>query len=264
MLILKNKINEISKNPQEQIKRKNSWYVSNQSDELEHRKNLKKVFENRVKFITDYINYYQLMRGIFYKEKLKLKLLDAGCGDGVLLERLSKISNLQLYGMDYNPQRVLKARNNVPKADIKIGDLKNMSYPKEYFDIIILSQVLEHIVEDVVVLRNLYDAMNDKGIFILGVPNEGCLLARFRNKIIEPNIMKTTDHVNFYTENKIREKLSKVEFKVLKIMRENFFYPHQFINRYMNTYNWSYHISNIFGKIIISQVAGYYFVCGKE
>ena len=100
-------------------------------------------------------------------------------------------------------------------------------------------------------------------VFILGVPNEGCLLGRIRNNILQPSIAKTTDHVNFYTENSVLDKLTKSGFGVYEVERTGFLFPHEAINAVMSSYGWGYKLSGILGKVIKSQVAGYHFVCRR-
>lgn len=76
------------------------------------------------------------------------RVLDAGCGDGVTLEVLSNLQRAELYGVECNPLRIRSAREHFPNAQIVSGDLTvPLEFPDRYFDVIILSQVIEHIDE---------------------------------------------------------------------------------------------------------------------
>ena len=104
----------------------------------------------------------------------KLRVLDAGCGDGINLRGLSAILEdlggpFRLYGMDYNVVRARRAKNLV--EEVLVGDLLRPPLKKEIFDIILCNQVLEHIPDDLDALKALRDILAPGGVLILGVPN---------------------------------------------------------------------------------------------
>lgn len=191
-----------------------------------------------------------------------MKILDAGCGDGVNLKVLTKIPHAEIYGIDYNPLRVERVRKTFPQARIIQADLTKLDMT-DGFDVILCSQVLEHIKEDEKVLRGLWNILGDDGILILGVPNEGCFLAQLRNNVIQSSIRKTTDHINFYREEVIRRKIKNEGFYVKDVMYENFFFPHSLISLFFASSTVGFKIMNFFGSILKSQVGGYYFLLEK-
>lgn len=251
------------KEPTEQIARDNPWYtVDHVSSSQQRRQRL--VIADRIKFITDTLEEWG--RG---KEK-RPKILDAGCGDGVLLKPLTDLGTFNVYGIDYNPIRVRRARGNAPQATVHQADLtqpksmQGLGFRDGHFDAIIMSQVLEHIEQDEQVLEYVATLLDDSGIFILGVPNEGCLMGRIRNKVLQPSIARTTDHVNFYTEKDMLHKLNRAGFTVDRVERTGFLFPHEAINICLASWNGGYRAAGLLGKVIKSQVAGYHFVCRRK
>lgn len=243
-------------NPIEKIKSSDPWYTDEQivSSQGQGRR---QVIAKRVSFIVRTLTEWS--RG----KSLPLNLLDAGCGDGVLLKNLVTLTGFKVYGIDYNPLRVDRARKNAPQAIVRQSDLRSLDFKDSFFDVIVMSQVLEHIPEDVLVLKCLARILKENGILILGVPNEGCLLAQLRNKYLERNISKTTDHVYFYTERTVIGKIAEAGFAIDKVARTGFFFPHQIIHTWLASRDWGYTLMQIMGKLIKSQVAGFHFVCRK-
>ncbi|MCK4526043.1 methyltransferase domain-containing protein [candidate division WOR-3 bacterium] len=245
----------IKKGIKEKIDNGNSWYVSPQMKQI-FDKSTKRSIKKRWDFIISVIETCQ-------KKDIQLKILDAGCGDGVHLNILSKLKGLEIYGVDYNPVRVERAKMEYPQAKIFKGDLTNL-YIKDKFDIVLCSQVLEHIEEDDKVLDNLYNSIRNRGILILGVPNEGCFMAQCRNRLFQPYIQKITDHVNFYKEDIIREKIRKSGFQMEKVMYDGFFFPLTIMNTFFSSFNIGFKVMNYLACLFKSQVGGYYFVCRKK
>ena len=69
------------------------------------------------------------------------------------------------------------------------------------------------------------DLLVEDRCLILGTPNEGCFLAWLQNNLLEPPIKRTTDHILFYTEKGMREKIQQTKFVIQDIMHDDFFFP---------------------------------------
>lgn len=102
-----------------------------------------------------------------------LKILEVGCGDGYYLHLLSNLGfKLKLFGTDYDKSGLERARNNLGKGvDLKFGDLmKKMPYPSNSFDRIIMSEVAEHLPNDVRGLKEVFRLLKPNGALCLTVP----------------------------------------------------------------------------------------------
>jgi 2-polyprenyl-3-methyl-5-hydroxy-6-metoxy-1,4-benzoquinol methylase len=190
-------------------------------------------------------------------------ILDAGCGDGVQLQALTELPGKGVWGIDYNLLRTRRARQNAPAANIVCGDLLRLPFRQGTFDVVVCSQVIEHIPEDTGLLESLASALRAGGLLILGTPNEGCFMARMRNHFFEPMISKNSDHAHFYTESVIRQKIEAAGFFIAQVMRENWFFPLQKMNHYFSTRRWGIRLMARLNEVIPSQTAGFYFLCAK-
>ncbi|MDD5569334.1 MAG: methyltransferase domain-containing protein [Candidatus Pacebacteria bacterium] len=189
-----------------------------------------------------------------------IKILDAGCGDGINQVFLTTLKNATIYACDYNPLRIERAKKAFPKTTFYEHDLTKAIDWGLTFDFILCSQVLEHIKQDELVLKNIRKVLNPNGILILGVPNEGCLFGQLRNKVFEPSISKTTDHINFYTMALCRQKIKSAGFSIIKVFYENFFFPTQRILSLFTSNVLGFNFVNVLNRIIPSQTGGFYFI----
>ncbi|OGV40078.1 MAG: hypothetical protein A2020_13850 [Lentisphaerae bacterium GWF2_45_14] len=243
----------------DRINNGNEWYVYEQLLSLNNPRQTR-VIRNRWKFFDKILEYK-------YKEcgGRKLKLLDAGCGDGINLTYFTSKDFLEVHACDYNPLRVERVREKFAGLQVSQQDLTKLDLPSDNFDVILCSQVLEHIPEDEKAIENLKKYLAPNGILILGVPNEGCFFARLRNNVLEPRIARETDHVNFYTYDKFLGKVGNAGLCLQECFFEGFFCPHHRINDIMGRFGIGYALLEFLRKIIPSQSAGFYMVArGKS
>lgn len=193
-----------------------------------------------------------------------IRILDAGCGDGFYFASMLSFEDAKVYGLDYNFLRVSHTRQTQTKGYLFSADLEFISAKNGIFDCILLNQVLEHIEDDVKVLHEAIRVLKPGGMMILGIPNEGCFFATIRNNIFQRSVLKDTDHVNFYTENDIRNKLESCGFRIVRLKRENFVLPHSRLNDLLARFKYGYMFLDFLGQLFKSQCGGLLFVCSKK
>lgn len=88
------------------------------------------------------------------------KVLDIGCGIGALAYDIAEKSQCHVTAIDLNPENIAKAaqRYNHPRVRYIVGDVIQ-KLPDGPFDVIILSNVLEHMKDRSVFLRQLQKAV---------------------------------------------------------------------------------------------------------
>ncbi|MFH0831790.1 MAG: class I SAM-dependent methyltransferase [archaeon] len=142
------------------------------------------------------------------EKQANLKVLDAGCGEGHLLEAIyQKNPKLKLYGVDVTKIALSSTKKRLKgKAKISMQDITKLKFPKGYFDIIICSDALEHIFDYNQAVSNLKNAAKNKGIIIVSYPNElNLIISRFLMGITPA---KAQDHVNSFSPVKMKKEFN--------------------------------------------------------
>lgn len=101
-------------------------------------------------------------------------ILDMPCGRGFYLNMFRYVSRCRLVGADLNWEIVEKARQNVghlPDVMLNQANIYHLPYADNTFDAVILSEVLEHIEDDVAGLREVYRVLKPSGVVAITVPN---------------------------------------------------------------------------------------------
>ena len=69
------------------------------------------------------------------------RILDLGCGSGMISEYISDITGAEVYGFDYIPdaieQAICRTKLKESRLKYKVGDLDCIHFPEDYFDLII-------------------------------------------------------------------------------------------------------------------------------
>ena len=117
--------------------------------------------------------YFSLEREIIIKKICgkDLTILDVGCGSGELGEALKKKTNSVVYGVELNEKAYKSAclkLDHVFHANI---ETHNIAFEKNYFDFIVLGDVLEHLIDPKNVLTELHQFLKPDGYMLITVPN---------------------------------------------------------------------------------------------
>jgi SAM-dependent methyltransferase len=73
------------------------------------------------------------------------RVLDVGCGIGTYVRRLARFGG-QIHGVDIDPAKVCKAKDASNSVSVASGEA--LPYPQDYFDIVLLHEVIEHVEDD--------------------------------------------------------------------------------------------------------------------
>ena len=125
----------------------------------------------RIKYILDTVN----------KKRLdKYKILDLGCGGGLVSEGLSKLG-ANVTGIDFIKENInianLHAQKNKLKIIYKILDFENEKINSKY-DVIVIFEVLEHLLDWKLFIKKIRSNLKPNGVLIISTINKN-LLSKF-------------------------------------------------------------------------------------
>ena len=138
--------------------------------------------------------------------------IDIGCGVGSNF-CLLKVTGLRAIGFDRSLDNLLLAKMKFLLPFIN-GDLENLPIRSSSVELVIATDVLEHLEDDIAGVRELYRILRDNGHLIVTVP-------AFQSLWGTQDIV--TGHWRRYRRQEILKKLSMAGFDTLKFSYFNFF-----------------------------------------
>src|SRR5689334_11082550 len=107
--------------------------------------------------------------------------LDAGCGDGRHLAALDAELPARIAGVDISERILETARARVPRADLRQANLESLPFDDGAFDLVLSSQVIEHVLDAPAAMRELARVLRPGGTLIISTDNEDNRITRALN-----------------------------------------------------------------------------------
>lgn len=178
----------------------------------------------------------KLLIANFYKSFIVLaksvnptSILDVGCGEGFSLCKLSEYKiGEKLEGIDYSKEAISTGKKLFPGLLLKQGNVYNLPYKDNAFDLILCTEILEHLENPKKALQEILRV--SKKYILVSVPNEPFFM--MSNFLRGKNVMKfgnDPEHIQHWTifsflklmkENKIQIKTVKLPFPWIMILVE--------------------------------------------
>jgi 2-polyprenyl-3-methyl-5-hydroxy-6-metoxy-1,4-benzoquinol methylase len=142
------------------------------------------VYRSEVGFadqVRDYPKFRRYARAILdiaepHLQRSGGRLLDVGCGIGALVSVASE-RGYEAIGVDINEGAVSYGREKLG-LPLQVGDVDHLSGAGERFDVIVLSQVLEHLERPQDTIRRLVSMTTPGGSVVIESPNMAGLYPR--------------------------------------------------------------------------------------
>lgn len=156
-------------------------------------------------------------------------ILDAGCGEGFTMDKLSKNGiGKKIEGVEYSKDALVLGRRLFPNLTFKEGSAYELSYKDNSFDLVICTEVLEHLGNPSKALREILRV--SKKYLIISVPNEplfmisnflrGKNLSRLGNDIGHINHWNPLSLKRYLAQNKVKVKKIKLPFPWITVLGE--------------------------------------------
>lgn len=143
------------------------------------------------------------------------RVLDLGCGTGLLAERVAT-KGCDVTGVDVLPPEMIRPGVRYVRQNLEEG--RDLPFDRE-FDCVILGDIIEHVVDATGLMMRIRKVLKENGRLIISTGNIALwvyrialLLGRF--DYTDKGILDRT-HVHLYTQASLRDLLNSMGFRVL-------------------------------------------------
>ena len=143
------------------------------------------------------------------------KLLDIGCGPGYLMEEAKELG-FDVYGVEVGEKAADIAKNKFGGEKIYNGIIEKSNFKNNYFDIIMMSDVLEHVESPLELLKKSRELLNctGGGYIVITTPNTNSFTCKtMKSKWSHYNI----EHIHYFNEKSIETLASLIGFEIIEI-----------------------------------------------
>lgn len=171
-------------------------------------------------------------------------LLNAGCGDGYfdlfLKKKAKKITSFDINKSDL---RIARMINPEKRIKYKLLNIESLPFKSNYFDTVVCIDVLEHLNNSQIALKELVRVLKNGGKLIISVPSKdfpfvydpiNYLLNRLFNKRLFIGAW-AFGHKRLYTTSKLKKQAIQYKLKTEKIKYLSHFLSGFFENSYINS-----------------------------
>jgi ubiquinone/menaquinone biosynthesis C-methylase UbiE len=159
------------------------------------------------------------------------KVLDIGCGPGVYVMALLD-KGFEVWGVDPAPEMIRLANDylgNNPKVHFSVGDVENLSFPKNSFNSVIAAGLFEYLDDPSIGFRQIHNVLTGDGIFVVSFPYFWSFPRMWDRWLVSPlsrilrkfRPKKETIESKEFSPKKVAELIMEQGFKVEEIVFYN-------------------------------------------
>ena len=155
-------------------------------------------------------------------------ILDLPCGRGFYLNMLRHVCDCRLVGVDLDWSVLQQAQRTVarlPRLQLSRADAMALPWAANTFDAIILTELLEHVADDVAVLRECLRVLQPGGVIAITVPHANYPFAwdpinKSLEKLFGTKIRRGplagiwANHLRLYTPAQLRARVLQAGFQI--------------------------------------------------
>ena len=148
-------------------------------------------------------------------------VLDLGCGTGPLSFCLAQRCD-HVLGVDISAQAIDSCEQGaralgIDNVEFRVGRLEDIEDGLR-FDMIVCSEVLEHLPDDSAALRHLFKMLLPGGVLVLSTPSINAPIHRLRMHIVGKDVFdERVGHLRRYTRSSIVRVLHSAHFEVVDL-----------------------------------------------
>lgn len=186
-----------------------------------------------VSYTDEEIKYFKLKAKLIYLKSSHIinlekpkSFIDIGCGEGWALNEFFQNGH-SVFGIDFSKYGIAKFHPHLLKF-FEQGNifekLKQMIQNRVKYNIILLANVIEHVVNPVKLLQNIKKIMFPDSLLIIVAPNDFSTLHKYliKNHFISKKFwLCYPDHISYFNKESMEKLLYSLGFRVEAIVSDN-------------------------------------------
>lgn len=172
----------------------------------------------------DFLKNKEILEFDRFRLKMRLKkieqfaskgnLLDVGCATGIFME-MAQNKDWNCYGIELSDFAANYCRDEL-KLNVMTGTLDKVSYPENYFDVVTLFHVLEHISDPVTFLsKDVHPILKSGGLLVIETPNFASLESKTNRE--QWSDLKPREHLYHFTPSTLKKIIENAGFEIVQI-----------------------------------------------
>jgi len=194
-------------------------------------------------------------------KKIK-KVIDVGCGNGRHLKSLGfKLTDSEIIGIDQSVPEITKLNKEFNESVCKngnaykfiTGDIREMDVPDNSQDLVVCSEVLEHVPNFEAVLEECYRILKPGSVMLVSVPSyfPESLCWKYSKKYMQT----PGGHIRIFKKNFLKERFKALNLKLFKHHREHALHSIYWIIRARNNMEENNFLKS-FHNLLVRQMFG--------
>jgi 2-polyprenyl-3-methyl-5-hydroxy-6-metoxy-1,4-benzoquinol methylase len=185
-----------------------------------------------------------------HKDPKDVNILDVGCGNGIISLNLGELGyNVHGIELSEDALEIAKSQNKFSNVIFEKANAETLKLEGKKYDVVICSEVLEHLHQPENLLQELRFLIKENGILIVTVPNgvgprelfvtrpfikirnnngiSWKLLSSVKRKLgysgtTIQSAASDLDHIQFFTKKQLRKLAKNSGFEIIKLKAANF------------------------------------------
>ena len=156
-------------------------------------------------------NFFRILHKIEKVKSTKGRILDIGCAFGFFVE-CARLNGWEASGVELNETVAQWARDRL-RVNVFNGTVASCNFPGSYFDVVCLIGVIEHLLNPLEELREVFRILKRDGLV--------CVITGDIDKVTRRWIIKPPEHLYYFSQLTLEKLLMKAGFSIY--VYENYF-----------------------------------------
>jgi Methylase involved in ubiquinone/menaquinone biosynthesis len=148
------------------------------------------------------------------------KVLDVGCGNGKLIDKISHKAKIKAYGIDISPNMIKECKSQYPDIEFAVTSGEKLPFDDGSFDIVTICCVLHHLHNPSKFFEEAKRVLVKDGIIIVGEPCYPLIIRKITDWIVSP-LLKAGDN-NLFSHKRLMKLFTDNGFIITEVDKNDF------------------------------------------